>query len=617
MTALASSFHVPDHAKAVIPSVIEAAASVARAITKADDLDEVLRSVARAFTASVGVSRCSLSIPDTTTSGYRLAVSLGKADYTSRAQAMVDGTDALSLEVLERRAPVIIRDLPADPRLAPWVSASTALGAYSMIGVPLTFDDDVVALAFLDSEFQHAAYSPWQIDAAEQLGALCGASLVTASVLADRQASLRRAHEENEALRRLFRLDNLLENLTADGVSPEVFAGNAARLLGRPVSVYDRYWRRVADASPGGSEPIRPVDLTDKAVRSHQRIRAELEQVRRGRTRLIAPLPALGVHSRCIVAPVALGAENWGVLVVHEAGRSFQAFESEASARVGARFGAALNAANDEATTVAALRSSVVRDLLRGEGDVAELSGRAQAAGIATDTAHTVIHFDTPSPTAMSPQVQERLIALAGSALGAGCVVPLVEDDGALVVFGAAPAGSASDPARIMNRRLGEDAGLADITAIVSRPFQHPTDADDAYVECRQAMRCAHRFRHPGLPRAVRVSEFGTALPFMASVDVAEARSYARKHLHGLTGSTGEDELMTTLRVFNESLNVRRCARALGVHENTVRYRLARIEKLTGLDLLNDAGDQLRAELSVSALRLVGDLPWEIAAAGA
>ncbi|MEU1548383.1 hypothetical protein [Nocardia sp. NPDC005745] len=44
---------------------------------------------------------------------------------------------------------------------------------------------------------------------------------------------------------------------------------------------------------------------------------------------------------------------------------------------------------------------------------------------------------------------------------------------------------------------------------------------------------------------------------------------------------------------------------------HTVRYRLGRIEKLPGLDLLNDAGGQLRAELTVSAMRLVGDLSWE------
>jgi hypothetical protein len=54
---------------------------------------------------------------------------------------------------------------------------------------------------------------------------------------------------------------------------------------------------------------------------------------------------------------------------------------------------------------------------------------------------------------------------------------------------------------------------------------------------------------------------------------------------------------------------VRCCAHALGVHENTVRYRLARVERLTGLCVCADASDQLTVQLGLLVLRLEDRLP--------
>jgi hypothetical protein len=61
--------------------------------------------------------------------------------------------------------------------------------------------------------------------------------------------------------------------------------------------------------------------------------------------------------------------------------------------------------------------------------------------------------------------------------------------------------------------------------------------------------------------------------------------------------------------------SIRRCAARLGVHENTIRYRLARVEELTGLPVTHDPDAQLRARLSMLVLMLQGRLP--AAAAGA
>ncbi|MGY4099374.1 GAF domain-containing protein [Nocardia sp. R16R-3T] len=612
MTAARSSTVTYASRAALLPTVIGAANSVARTAHTNPNLSAVLRSVATAFATSTGVSRCSISLPDQESGHFQINLSLGRADYTARARAMVDGTDPLSNEILTRRAPVVVNDSLSDPLVKRWEAASRALGVYSMLGIPLTFDEDVVGLVFLDSENEQAKFSSWQIEAACQLGALCGAPLAMTTTLGEQMESLRRTQSENATLRRLVRLDRLLEDLVAGGVSPAAFAGNAARLLGRPVSVHDRNWRKVSDGYPDGSDHCRLIDLGDARIQAHPRIRRDLEYLRdRSEPRTIAALPALGIHHRCIVAPIELGAECWGHIVVHETGRPFQTFENDVAYRVGARFGTAVAATNDRATTVAELRSSVLRDLLEGGGDADALADRADVAGLAAGAEHLLLLFGTPSPAGLPAQDARNLVAVAARALGSGNILTSVSHR-YVVVLAEAPQSDLRTLRDDLAHLLTERHCPIEISAVISERFTNVTDTHDIYTECQQALRCAQRFRHPRLPRAVLVCDFGPALPFVASVDVDEARAYARRHLRGLDGSVGEDDLFVTARVFLESTNVRRAARTLGVHENTIRYRLARIEKLTGLDLLNETTDQLKAELSIAALRLVGDMPWDL-----
>lgn len=62
-------------------------------------------------------------------------------------------------------------------------------------------------------------------------------------------------------------------------------------------------------------------------------------------------------------------------------------------------------------------------------------------------------------------------------------------------------------------------------------------------------------------------------------------------------------DLLRTLQVFLACGNkVRVAAAALGVHENTVRLRLDRIQQATGLDVVRDPRDKLTAQAAVLVL---------------
>jgi DNA-binding PucR family transcriptional regulator len=71
--------------------------------------------------------------------------------------------------------------------------------------------------------------------------------------------------------------------------------------------------------------------------------------------------------------------------------------------------------------------------------------------------------------------------------------------------------------------------------------------------------------------------------------------------------SGGPQYVETAATWLQEGLSVAATARVLDVNERTVRYRLARIAKLTSLDLQH-ADDRFRLELAIRGARLLGDV---------
>jgi DNA-binding PucR family transcriptional regulator len=97
---------------------------------------------------------------------------------------------------------------------------------------------------------------------------------------------------------------------------------------------------------------------------------------------------------------------------------------------------------------------------------------------------------------------------------------------------------------------------------------------------------------------------------FLATCDAEVVRRFAEATFQPLTDDPSRADLLTTLCAFFDNMaSIRRCALQLGVHENTIRYRLGRIEELTGLPVTHDPDGQLRARLSLLVLMLQDRLP--------
>ncbi|MET7712856.1 helix-turn-helix domain-containing protein [Streptomyces sp. NPDC005407] len=153
-----------------------------------------------------------------------------------------------------------------------------------------------------------------------------------------------------------------------------------------------------------------------------------------------------------------------------------------------------------------------------------------------------------------------------------------------------APAVTAADRLRAM---AGGDAATAGVAA----PRRGLADLNTAWLEATSAARAAR-----AQPRLGPVAEWAaigpyrmlTALPADTAHDPAVRELLDRSHT----------ELARTAEVFLDNAGqAGRAAAALGIHRQTLYYRLSRVEQLTGLDLA-EGEDRLLLHMTLKAARL-------------
>lgn len=184
----------------------------------------------------------------------------------------------------------------------------------------------------------------------------------------------------------------------------------------------------------------------------------------------------------------------------------------------------------------------------------------------------------------------ENEAAALSSALGGGLVltVPI----GERVVWAWTSGDRVSDDPAAVGHRMGED-----VRAAIGTSHEGLAGMADSHDEARVARRVAElRAVRPGTVVGYR----GAALTALLTADPVEAVRFAEAELGELIADSDvAARLRATVRVYlEENLSPARSARRLGIHQNTVVYRVKRAEELLG-----HAVEQRRLQLEV-ALRL-------------
>lgn len=139
----------------------------------------------------------------------------------------------------------------------------------------------------------------------------------------------------------------------------------------------------------------------------------------------------------------------------------------------------------------------------------------------------------------------------------------------------------------------------------VSRTHDGPVGIPRAYHEARAAVRLGHRVT--GSASVTAYDELGL-FRLLAQVGEDELRAFAEDTLQSLLAlqDPERDDLLQTLEaLFEHNLNIAEASRHLHYHYNTLRYRLAKLERLLG-PFSTHSATALRVGVALQILQMRG-----------
>jgi hypothetical protein len=503
--------------------------------------------------------------------------------------------DGFTRQILETRAPVLIKNAQRDPR--PVRTAMREWGIDEMLGVPMVVDEEVVGLLFLDNRGEPHTYSK-----REQISLLALANL---GALAVRHAE--RADRDGAAFRELVRDTRMLRQATAvqsaltqrvlEGGGVDDVARAVATMTGKPCAVLNDELEQLAAAmAPGGEAAW---SLGAHGMRSGHCARAASGLMAGGHT-VVEPEPAAGVHRRLLMVRGPEHARGC-LVVLAEHGSRLSGFDVIVAERAAALIALQCTVARPREWAAAGDGGARGRD--NRVPDSLERLARVHGIDAAEFSAVALLRGDALPPAADF----ERALANGGAS---GSVLCVAREKGVVALFALdAPDGRAvaAKAKRVVDRAVRALPDLGELRAAVAACAAEG-DYTGAARECEALLAAKANPGHARLPvedeRVVDRHAVSAVSQLLAYCDPQGLERFARETLGKLLDGTRESRTMlATLNAFMETgRSVRRVARTLDVHENTVRYRLRRIAEITGLDVVGDPEDGFAAQAALRAL---------------
>jgi sugar diacid utilization regulator len=253
-------------------------------------------------------------------------------------------------------------------------------------------------------------------------------------------------------------------------------------------------------------------------------------------------------------------------------------------------------------------REDFLTDLLHGARDPEVLVRRAPLFGVDLEQPHVVVRLALDPDPGLTGRARRSLLSQRlGAALG-GTHPLAVTVPGADVLLVALPEGGEGEALRATRRAV--ERVLADIAgevrtrgAAISPVVRQVAEYARAHRELRSVLEATQAVAAGR--RVVLASELGVMRLVVAGTS-GESRQFAEDLLGPLLRYDAEtdSDLLPTLRCYLEcGAQIRATARALSVHENTVRYRLNRIADVSAMDP-NNIGSLLDARFALQILDL-------------
>jgi purine catabolism regulator len=398
-------------------------------------------------------------------------------------------------------------------------------------------------------------------------------------------------NEQYAILERSAHVHERLERLVIEGRGLEAILGSLAAAIGGSAIVQDATGRELArHSSKGGPSAAALKALSAEAAA--RRATSALTPFEPQHQSLAGRALAVPVPGRRGGAPVA-----WLIVVSqHEPLGDFERLTARQGSFV---VGLELMRERVVRETERRLAGDLLAEALSGRLDSEELHGRLRPFGIGAEAA--VLVFDLDDPHAGEQALEAEL----GNA-GVPALVATSATAGRPLLC-AVIDGRSGDPVEVAGGVRSALAGShGQVRAAASRSAAVGS-LRRAFHEARCALE-ATSYADGGAPEVASHRDLGAFTLLLSLQDEDALRLYSDGLLEPIERTEGEygGELLRSLEAYIEhNGNWERAARQLYCHRHTLRYRIRKIEELTGRDL-SRATDRIELWLALRARELVG-----------
>jgi sugar diacid utilization regulator len=582
--------------------------SVTAALVEEQDLDTVLRLIVTKLSELTGAGRCSMHLLDRETGLFHGAVAHAPSDIDSKVKALISGGpgDEFTREIVRTQRPVMVVNTLVDPR--PLQVAMRRWHTKSLLGVPMILRDEVIGVLCLDNEDVVLEFGAHDQELALIFAELAATAVNQVQLTSRLRASLATQAGQLSRLQQAARMENQLTEILLRGWGVRGLVEAVSRLLDKPCWIYDASFHCLAQANPEGGV----VRMLDEDLRRQPAVASLLEQLSGGHPLTVGPLPRADLLHRLMVAKIAVEEECRGYVVVAEHPGRFGPFDAAIVRRAAHNLALERSRARREGDIEWHAVEAFTGSLIRGER--VALDYRAQGLGISLDSPRVVVlvgrrdggEFD------LTPKLIARMMT-ATDAPSAVLATPSGNDI-ALVIEVPGTLDERAGSAWV--RKQAEIAldGMqhaCPVFVAISTIVRSPGDDAAAHTQACQVLQVMRAHVDSDGDMVLATGDLGAGRLLLATADHDWAQRFARDTLGAiLSPAPKHEELLVTLNAFLQvGRGVRRAAELLDVHPNTVRYRLANIERITGLAVTTDDHAYLTAQMALLVLRLSGRLP--------
>lgn len=552
------------------------------------DLEHLLRSVCVKVCHVTGSSRSSLYLkrPDGRFRGAagHCAEQGDLTDAVKRQESGVAG-DRFSREVIETARPVLIDDVPNDPR--PHRRTMEHWRVRAMLGVPLVFDDEVIGLLFVDDKDREHVYTQEDIEIAEMFAQLSALFISQAMLNVRLRTQASEIARSRNTLAYLADVHRKLTNAVLEGADLHSVVALLSDLSAKPVVLYDDEFRVLAWSAPANLGLDRPPAISPQ-IRSMPSVEAELEALSPERpSAVVPPTLSVGLGRRHLICRLIIEGRPNGYLGIVEVGRSLESVDTNLAEHGATVLSLQILSERRQIETQGQARDDYLSDLLRNTRDKEHLLRRGPQFGIDLTHPHVLVRFELSINPRMSASTAQRLVTRRFSEVFDIEEPAAVKLPGHVIVLVPLPDGGSAEEMRALREQVGRvrqslQPDLATGATVISGVCRDITDFPQSAREMKDVADIARSFDWSD--GVLDVTELGLFRVIVSSGRVKEAVRFAHEYVHTVR-ATDDGVLLETWQAFVAAEGrVQGAALALEVHENTVRYRMGKIKEITGLD---------------------------------